>query len=63
MPRTIVLSAPSKQLTQIVGHPSGRWIYARGQPVWEDQDMRREEAARKGLKTTRADEVKGSGSA
>jgi hypothetical protein len=60
MPRTIVLSAPSKQLTQVVGHPSGRWIYAREQPVWEDQDMRREEAAPRGSKAPRSDNVKSS---
>ncbi len=57
MTRTIILAAPSEQLGQILGHPSGRWIYSLGQPVWEDHDMRREEIA-KGLHANpRADEI------
>ena len=52
MTRTIVLSAPSQQLTQVVGHSAGRWIYSPAQPVWEDLDMRRKEAAKKLLQVS-----------
>ena len=55
MTRTIVLSAPSQQLTQVVGHSAGRWIYSPAQPVWEDLDMRRKEAARTFLQASNDD--------
>lgn len=43
MARTIVLAAPAKQLSNVVGHSRRRRIYDRGQPVWEDRDGWREE--------------------
>jgi hypothetical protein len=49
MARTIVLAAPAKQLSNVVGHPHRRRIYHRGQPVWEDQDYQRDEASPPGL--------------
>jgi hypothetical protein len=53
MARTIVLAAPAKQLSNVVGHPHHRRIYDRDQPVWEDQDNQRDEAARSGLNQAR----------
>jgi hypothetical protein len=46
MTRTIVIAAPAKQLSKLVGHPHRRWIYGHHQPVWEDHDIERVIAAK-----------------
>ncbi len=49
MARTIVLAAPAKQLSKVVGYPHRRRIYDRGHPVWEDRDNQRDEASGPGM--------------
>jgi hypothetical protein len=43
MTRTMVLAAPSQQLSQLVSGYERRMIYHPAQPVWDDVDLRRDE--------------------
>ena len=55
MTRTIVLAAPSQQLSQLVRLSERRTIYHTAQPVWEDVDLERDEDRRR-LVVARAEE-------
>jgi len=55
MTGTIVLAAPSQQLSQLVSDSERSTIYQPAQPVWEDVDLRRDKDRRR-LAVARAEE-------